>query len=255
MKKIGETFEGIAIYPISETIKNFAITADGEVLEIDTGSFGISSYMKVEIQPTYQHHTVEVFINIDSYYHNGHHIYQDEYVEDYIDGLKFNFYEYEDEPLEDNTKVFEFMKNVFDDDEDFEYDDISEQFGQEWGIIEIGDDVCFCHHDEQDNVYMLSTNEELNHLFNSIYLSKSFIEMDSSSFIDMQELDDSVSMLKMRAESRADIRAVEIERVTGIPANTISKLKSKIKKEQKTKDIQRFDDYIDMYLFKKYIKA
>lgn len=255
-KIIGKTFEGNLVFPISSTIKNFAITEKGEVLKMDKHSFSDTSYLQIEASITHQHHTIQGIVDLDNLYHNGHHIHQDEMLQDYCDGTPFKFYEFENFPNEDDeANIYKRLKEVFND-EDFEYDDLVMQFKQEWGVIEHGNDIAIIweEDDQGEQLTINSTNPTKNDIFISIYKAKAFIEVDLCSFLNIQQIDDHLSMSMLRNEDIENIKPRDIELYTGVPSNTISKLKTKIKKEGKDKDKEGLKRYIDIFLFRKHIR-
>jgi len=248
---IGKTFEGDNI--VSINLRNFALVErTGEVLTYDGVSFGESSFHKMEITPTHHHYTVDAIINFEKLSHRGNILTKDDDLIEYANGTPYEFYEYEDEPSKEEHEIFDFMKNLFED-EDFEYDDISESYGQEWGIVKINEQIAFLHEDEDEEIRIYSSDASINEIAYSIYMAKAFIELDTSCFVDLKAIDSKITLEKIETEKQSKIRAVEIERVTGVPANTISKLRTKIKKEKLEKDIRNMESYINDYLFVKYL--
>ena len=107
----------------------------------------------------------------------------------------------------------------------------------------------------EDVEYLRSTNENLNGMFLSIYKAKNFIELDKSSFIDMEALDNLVSLkkIKQEKESSQNIKRTDIAKLLSIDKDTLYKLDRKIKKENCQKSKKKLDNYIDLYLFRKYL--
>ena len=69
-----------------------------------------------------------------------------------------------------------------------------------------------------------------------------------------QQIKNLKAITALRAEQeKGNFSPSEIEKFTGVPANTISKLRSKIKKENREKDKNKLESYVNNYLFIKYL--
>lgn len=256
IKVLKRTAEGDRLFDMGW--KNYAqLEGSYVILGRDGNTFCGSPYTYLEeVKITNREYLAKGYVNAEKVYHNGHCISGEGKM---VDGIPYRSLREEDaEDIHADRGIMKMLKQVFGTDS-VTVSDIKAQFEDRWIIIKYKDEVGFvAQRDDRDGGYLIdAANPLLKDLFLSIYKVQKFIELDISSFVNMDEVDKLKSLELLEAERDSEkekkISRVKIAELLDMDKDTLYKLDKKIKDSNCPKSQKKLDNYIDLYLYRKYL--
>lgn len=256
IKVLGRTGKGDRIFDFGW--KNYArIEGSFVILGRDEKGYFDSPYMYLEeIKITNREHPIEAYVNAEKLYHNGHCISGEGEM---IDDTPYRSLSEEDtKEIHSDKDIMERLKEVFKI-ESVQVSDIEALYGDRWMIVKYKSEIGFIAQKEEnkDEYLINATDTALEDMFLSIYKVEKLIELDFSSLVNMDEVDKLKSLELLEEERRSEkekkISRVKIAKLLEMDKDTLYKLDKKIKDTNCQKSQKKLDNYIDLYLYRKYL--
>lgn len=251
--------------------KNFMQAENGLVYINKGKSFEMSDYIYASVPISHRKQKNYGYINLKKRFHSGYQFSYNENLRPTVEGVSYHFFNLDEfykiffKKIKNNKKNDSKIRNFIetkilrDNQNSMSKEEIA-IVRSKWKLIQIGLEVGLVgrksKEDEPTVVLDSPDDPEKESLYRSVFKAGDFIELDASSFVDMDEVDKLESLRRLEKEKRNPnkIKRTDIAKLLGIDKNTLYKLNAEIKNNeahQKAKD--KLNNYIDLYLYKKYL--